>query len=292
MSCSADEATTRRPGGGGWWRRSRGKHTPGVWVLYFSLAALPLFGIGQHWVPAADVGRRRYVFSLLLVYVASALALLVTTSFLGLRRYLRQRRSGDAGPDGGQLGRDRRGVDRDRDVARGAHPPAGRRVRDLAGAVASDVARQSIISRFAAGQDGSQEADASGQAIKEDAPQGDAVQEDAAGDPAESDRGQTIRRERRRRRTGRRIRRENSPAKIPQPIPLRKRARTATSHRTRRRTKPANNVQADRIHHVTTKTRRQAAPHVRRSPSTQRRRKSRLSCRRYRRLRSLDWLAS
>ena len=32
------------------------------------------------------------MFSLLLVYVASALALLVTTSFLGLRRYLRQRR--------------------------------------------------------------------------------------------------------------------------------------------------------------------------------------------------------
>jgi hypothetical protein len=38
------------------------------------------------------VWRRRYAFSLLLVYVASALALLVTTSFLNLRRYLRQRR--------------------------------------------------------------------------------------------------------------------------------------------------------------------------------------------------------
>ena len=38
-----------------WWRRlmkpKKGKHTPGVWVLYFSLAALPLFGIGQHWIP-------------------------------------------------------------------------------------------------------------------------------------------------------------------------------------------------------------------------------------------------
>jgi hypothetical protein len=70
----------------------RGPHMPGLWVFYFSLAALPLFGIGQHWVPASDVGRRRYVFSLLLVYVAAALALLVTTSFLNLRRYLRQRR--------------------------------------------------------------------------------------------------------------------------------------------------------------------------------------------------------
>lgn len=73
-------------------RPRKGPHTPGMWVLYFSLAALPLFGIGQHWIPAAQVGRRRYAFTLLLVYVASALALLVTTSFLNLRRYLRQRR--------------------------------------------------------------------------------------------------------------------------------------------------------------------------------------------------------
>jgi hypothetical protein len=78
-----------------WWQRlvaaRSGPHTPGLWVLYFSLAALPLFGIGQHWIPAAEVGRRRYVFVLLVVYVAAALALLVTTSFLNLRRYLRQR---------------------------------------------------------------------------------------------------------------------------------------------------------------------------------------------------------
>ncbi|MEX2137854.1 MAG: DUF4129 domain-containing protein [Pirellulales bacterium] len=78
-----------------WWQqplsKKGGPHTPGLWVLYFSLAALPLFGIGQHWIPVAEVGRRRYVFALLLVYVAAALALLVTTSFLNLRRYLRQR---------------------------------------------------------------------------------------------------------------------------------------------------------------------------------------------------------
>ncbi|MEX2171588.1 MAG: DUF4129 domain-containing protein [Pirellulales bacterium] len=78
-----------------WWQRlfvpSKGPHTPGVWVVYFSLAALPLFGIGQLWIPASDAGRRQYAFSLLFVYVAAGLALLVTTSFLGLRRYLRQR---------------------------------------------------------------------------------------------------------------------------------------------------------------------------------------------------------
>jgi hypothetical protein len=77
------------------WQRltsaNAGPHTPGLWVLYFSLAALPLFGVGQHWIPASDVGRRRYAFGLLAVYVAAGLSLLVTTSFLGLRRYLRQR---------------------------------------------------------------------------------------------------------------------------------------------------------------------------------------------------------
>src|SRR5206468_2515331 len=63
----------------------------GVWVVYFSLAALPIFGIGQLFVPAANEGRRQYVFQLLAVYVASGLGLLLTTSFLGMRRYLRQR---------------------------------------------------------------------------------------------------------------------------------------------------------------------------------------------------------
>jgi len=67
-------------------------HAPGVWVVYFSLAALPLFGLGQSMVPASDMARRRYVFLLLLCYVAAGLGLLLTTSFLGLRRYLRQRK--------------------------------------------------------------------------------------------------------------------------------------------------------------------------------------------------------
>ncbi len=61
-------------------------------MVYFSLAALPLFGIGQWFIPASDTGGRRYVFMLMLVYVAAGLGLLLTTSFLGLRRYLRQRR--------------------------------------------------------------------------------------------------------------------------------------------------------------------------------------------------------
>lgn len=71
---------------------SAGKaRSPGVWVVYFSLAALPLFGIGQAFLPTAE-GSVREGFLFLWVYVASALGLFLTTSFLGLRRYLRQRR--------------------------------------------------------------------------------------------------------------------------------------------------------------------------------------------------------
>jgi hypothetical protein len=84
----------------GWWERyqryrearRRRPHTPGVWIVYFSLAALPLFGLGQALIPVAATDRRRYAFFLMVVYAGSALGLLLATSFLGLRRYLRQRR--------------------------------------------------------------------------------------------------------------------------------------------------------------------------------------------------------
>ena len=66
-------------------------HAPGLWVVYFSLAALPLYGFGQVWIPATNVASRHFAFQCLLVYVASALGLLLMTSFLGMRRYLRQR---------------------------------------------------------------------------------------------------------------------------------------------------------------------------------------------------------
>ena len=73
-------------------KKKRKPHAPGVWIVFFSLAALPLFGLGQLFIPIADVQSRRHAFTLLLIYVASGLGLLLTTSFLGLRRYLRQRR--------------------------------------------------------------------------------------------------------------------------------------------------------------------------------------------------------
>ena len=71
--------------------RSGKPHAPGLWVVYFSLAALPLYGFGQVWIPATDVASRHFAFRCLLAYVGAALGLLLMTSFLGLRRYLRQR---------------------------------------------------------------------------------------------------------------------------------------------------------------------------------------------------------
>jgi hypothetical protein len=91
-----DEESTEKETPKAWWRRflehRHRPHAPGVWVVYFSLAALPLFGIGQFFIPAGNQENRQYAFQLLCIYTASGLALLLATSFLGLRRYLRQRR--------------------------------------------------------------------------------------------------------------------------------------------------------------------------------------------------------
>ena len=72
-------------------RKKPALHPPGVWLVYFSLAALPLFGIGQMLLPAGDLAARHIGFEYLFTYLCAALGLLLTTSFLGLRRYLRQR---------------------------------------------------------------------------------------------------------------------------------------------------------------------------------------------------------
>jgi hypothetical protein len=82
-----------------WWERwqkyrqaqKKKPHTPGTWILYFGLAALPLFALGQSLIPSTDGGRRRATFLQMAVYVGSALALLVTTTLFGLRKYLDER---------------------------------------------------------------------------------------------------------------------------------------------------------------------------------------------------------
>ncbi len=66
-------------------------HTPGTWVVYLGLAALPVFALGQSLISPDDVERRRATFLEMAVFVGSGLGLLVTTSLLGLRKYLEER---------------------------------------------------------------------------------------------------------------------------------------------------------------------------------------------------------
>ena len=68
---------------------SKRKHNPGVWVLYFALVALPLFGLGQL-VIRSDADRR-WAFTYLFFYLLNSLFLLVLISLLSLRKYLRER---------------------------------------------------------------------------------------------------------------------------------------------------------------------------------------------------------
>lgn len=81
-----------------WWRgifvnrstRPGQPHPHGLWIVYFSLAALPLFGFGQLWL--VRVHPERTGMKPVVAYLSAAMGLLLLTSFLGLRRYLRQRR--------------------------------------------------------------------------------------------------------------------------------------------------------------------------------------------------------
>ena len=63
---------------------------PGRRVISFSLAALPLFGLGQWFVEARNSDAGQPGFPLLMAYFTAACGLLLSTSFLGMRRYLRQ----------------------------------------------------------------------------------------------------------------------------------------------------------------------------------------------------------
>ncbi len=73
-------------------RERKVPHAPGVWVLYLSLAALPLFGLGELAAGTSRFERRGWLLTLLASYLASGFGLLLTTSFLNLRTYLRSRR--------------------------------------------------------------------------------------------------------------------------------------------------------------------------------------------------------
>ncbi|MDO4557691.1 MAG: hypothetical protein Q4C47_01860, partial [Planctomycetia bacterium] len=76
-------------------------HRPGMAVLWFSLVILPILSIAQGLLPEAstdaagnvtDGGGRLVILECTVVYVVAVLGLLMATSFIGLRRYLRFRR--------------------------------------------------------------------------------------------------------------------------------------------------------------------------------------------------------
>ena len=86
------------PGMAGWyqrydqWSKSRAKkpHTPGLTVVYFSLAALPIFGLGQAMIPSEEAARRAFTFRLAAMYVGCGG--FITPPVSWPRRYLRMRK--------------------------------------------------------------------------------------------------------------------------------------------------------------------------------------------------------
>ena len=75
------------------WLFKKSKNSPGLWVLYFSAAALPIFGLGQVLIPVSNTGSRQFAFMMFVVYMMSALGLLMTTSLLSLSRYVISKRT-------------------------------------------------------------------------------------------------------------------------------------------------------------------------------------------------------
>lgn len=71
-------------------RRKKKKHQPGRTVLWLTAAALPIFGAGQVFLRNDPALQSSALFALA-IYLFATLSLLVATSFLGVRRYLRQR---------------------------------------------------------------------------------------------------------------------------------------------------------------------------------------------------------
>ncbi|MSR32785.1 MAG: hypothetical protein EXR99_14915 [Gemmataceae bacterium] len=72
-------------------KKPQGGRGRGTWVLYFFVASLPIFGLGYSIVPNADPSVQRASYLYLSIYMASAMGLLMSTSFLSVRKDLRRR---------------------------------------------------------------------------------------------------------------------------------------------------------------------------------------------------------
>ena len=72
-------------------RLGKGKNTPGLTVVYFSIAAVPIFGLGQGFIPVEDEFSRQFSFKMFVCYMLAGLGLLLTTSLFALQHYLLKR---------------------------------------------------------------------------------------------------------------------------------------------------------------------------------------------------------
>ena len=89
---SEEEPIAPRPD---FWKRivnmGRKPNTPGLTIVYFSLAAIPIFGLGQSFIAVDDTASRIFSIKMFVLFSISALCLLLVTSLLGLNQYLLKR---------------------------------------------------------------------------------------------------------------------------------------------------------------------------------------------------------
>lgn len=68
------------------------KRRRGLTIVWFALAAIPLFGLGQSLIPEGEQNRRWSAFQFMTIYIGCSLALLLTTALVSLRSYLQSRK--------------------------------------------------------------------------------------------------------------------------------------------------------------------------------------------------------
>jgi hypothetical protein len=72
-------------------KKIKGGKGRGIWVLYFLFGSIPVFGFGGSTQNSTDANLGKYFLLCLCIYLASCIALLMTTSFLTIRADLRRR---------------------------------------------------------------------------------------------------------------------------------------------------------------------------------------------------------
>ena len=94
-------------------------HAPGVWLIYFTVASLPMFGLGQWLVPAVQEDRRAWLFLYFLAYMASGMGAAALDELPEPAALPPQAEAPDAGGDDRDLAVDRRHHDHRPDAGGG-----------------------------------------------------------------------------------------------------------------------------------------------------------------------------